>query len=61
MMFDFLKVHTWCSRKEYLWEMTIPQIKIANADFCHNESLASDEEREKRYRDEHMFDSIPIV
>lgn len=34
-MIDFLKAHPFVSKEEYLWEWTIPQIRLANYDFTH--------------------------
>lgn len=34
-MIDFLRANTWCSREEYLWEMTVPQVQLASCDFTH--------------------------
>lgn len=39
-MIDFLRANPWCSREEYMWEMTIPQIKLASIDFSHVEYLS---------------------
>lgn len=34
-MIDFLRANTWCSREEYLWNMTVPQVRLAATDFSH--------------------------
>ena len=34
-MIDFLKANPYVSREEYMWEWTIPQIKLASIDFTH--------------------------
>lgn len=49
-MIDFLRANPWCSREEYMWEMTIPQIKLASIDFSHVEYLSENTKKngEKR-------------
>lgn len=39
-MIDFLRANPWCSLEEYMWEMTVPQIKLASIDFSHVEYLS---------------------
>ena len=34
-MIDFLRSNTWCSREEYLWSLTVPQIQLSSVDFTH--------------------------
>lgn len=34
-MIDFLRANTWCSREEYLWELTVAQVALASSDFSH--------------------------
>lgn len=34
-MIDFLRSNPWCSRDEYLWGMTVPQVSLASCDFSH--------------------------
>ena len=60
-MFDFLRSNTWCDKHTFLWELTIPQIKIISSDFYHTESLATEEEKEKRYKEQQMISLIPEV
>jgi len=36
-MIDFLRSNTWCSREEYMWQMSIGQVKLASMDFSHVE------------------------
>lgn len=38
-MVDFLRSNTWCSREEYLWGMTVGQIRLSSFDFSHVEYL----------------------
>lgn len=44
-MVDFLRANTWCSREEYLWQMTVPQVRLASMDFSHVEYLSDDEKK----------------
>jgi len=60
-MCDFLKANPWCSRNEYLWDMTIPQIKIASLDYSHTEYIASKEEKEKKEREKTIIGLIPTI
>lgn len=60
-MCDFLKANPWCSRDEYLWGMTIPQVKLASIDFTHTEYLASDEQKEKKAAKARKLDAIPMI
>lgn len=36
-MIDFLRSNPWCSREEYMWRMTVPQVRLASYDFTHVE------------------------
>lgn len=38
-MVDFLRSNPWCSRDEYLWQMTVGQVRLASFDFSHVEYL----------------------
>lgn len=60
-MIDFLRANTWCSMNDYLWGMTIPQIKLASHDYSHVEYLASEEEKKKRQKDNDLIGRIPMV
>ena len=42
-MVDFLRSNTWCSRDEYLWGMTVGQVRLSSFDFSHVEYLNKDE------------------
>lgn len=46
-MMDFLKNFPFVSKEEYMWEWTIPQIKLASSDSTRVKYL-SDKEREMR-------------
>lgn len=41
-MIDFLRANTWCSREQYVWGMSIGQIRLASFDFTHIEYLDKD-------------------
>lgn len=34
-MIDFLKTNPYVTKDQYMWEWTIPQIKLASFDFSH--------------------------
>ncbi len=36
-MIDFLRANTWCSREEYIWQMTVGQVKLSAFDFSRIE------------------------
>lgn len=38
-MIDFLRSNTWCSRDEYLWKMTVGQVRLSSFDFSHVQYL----------------------
>lgn len=50
-MVDFLRQNPYVTREEYLWEWTIPQIRLASYDFTHVRYL-SDKEAGKRKKEE---------
>ncbi len=41
-MIDFLRANPWCSREEYLWGMTVAQVRLASLDFSHVEYTDKD-------------------
>lgn len=47
-MIDFLKQFPFVTRDEYLWEWTVPQIKIAKNDFTHINHLSEAEAKERK-------------
>lgn len=55
-MVDFLKNNPYVTREEYLWEWTIPQVKLATYDNTHVVYL-SEKEAKKRARKEIKFDN----
>lgn len=46
-MIDFLRANPYVTREEYLWEWTIPQIKLAMYDYTRVEYLDTDDEKPK--------------
>lgn len=46
-MVDFLRSNTWCSREEYLWGMTVGQVKLSSFDFSHVE-YGKDKKKKKK-------------
>lgn len=46
-MIDFLRSNTWCSREEYLWGMTIGQVRLSSFDFSHVEYGNKDKKKKK--------------
>lgn len=47
-MVDFLRANPWCSREEYLWQMTVGQVRLASFDFSHVEYIDKDKAKVKR-------------
>lgn len=45
---DFLKAFPSVSKDEYLWSMTVPQVKLASLDNTHIEYMS--EEQAKKYK-----------
>ena len=41
-MVDFLRENTWCSPKQYKWELTVAQVRLMSYDFTHIEYLDKD-------------------
>lgn len=57
-MIDFLKAHPQVTKDEYLWEWTIPQIKLAIYDNTHVEYLTEEQaELEKNNKSTNKYDS----
>lgn len=42
-MVDFLKNNPYVTRDEYMWEWSIPQIRLASYDFTHVRYLSEEE------------------
>lgn len=47
-MIDFLRSNTWCSREEYMWEMTVGQVRLASFDFSHIKYGSSNNKKNDR-------------
>lgn len=47
-MIDFLKANPYVTKEQYMWEWTVPQIKLASFDFTHIEYLSEKEAEEYR-------------
>lgn len=47
-MIDFLRSNPWCTREEYMWGMSVPQVRLSNFDFSHVEYLSEDEKNKKK-------------
>lgn len=46
-MVDFLRANPYVTREEYMWEWTIPQIRLASYDFTHVKYLSEKEVKKK--------------
>lgn len=46
-MVDFLKANPYVTREQYMWEWTIPQIKLATYDYTHVNYLSEEEAKMK--------------
>lgn len=47
-MIDFLKAFPFVSKNEYLWEWTIPQVRIASADNTHVRYLSEKQASQRK-------------
>lgn len=47
-MVDFLRANPWCSREEYMWKMTIGQVRLSSFDFSHVIYLNKDKKKVNR-------------
>ena len=36
-MIDFLRSNTWCTREEYMWGMSVAQVRLSSFDFSRVE------------------------
>lgn len=46
-MTDFLKANPYYTKEQYMWELTIPQIRLASYDFTHVRYLSEKEAANK--------------
>lgn len=44
-MVDFLRANPWCSREEYMWVMTVGQVRLSSFDFSHVQYLNKDKKK----------------
>ena len=49
-MIDFLRANPYVSREEYLWQWTIPQVKLASLDYSHVECLTEEQAKADKNR-----------
>ena len=57
-MADVLKANPYITREEYMWEWTIPQIRLISFDFTHVKYLTEEEQEDKnaiKYNDVNDF------
>jgi len=47
-MIDFLRANPFITREEYLWEWTVPQVKLANYDYSHSIYLSEEQELKRK-------------
>ena len=53
-MIDFLRLNPYITKDEYMWEWTVPQIKLASYDFSHVEYGSSEADVDERSFDDPM-------
>lgn len=56
-MIDFLKAFPFVTKEEYLWEWTVPQIRLASADNTHVKYL-SEKQAEMRKAKKYDGDNL---
>ena len=49
-MIDFLRANPYVSKEEYLWQWTIPQVKLASLDYSHVEHLSEEQAKADKNR-----------
>lgn len=42
-MTDFLKANPYVTKEEYLWDWTVPQVKLSSFDFTHTIFLSEED------------------
>lgn len=47
-MIDFLKNNPSVTRQQYMWEWTVPQVKLASYDYTHVRYLSEKEKKKKK-------------
>jgi hypothetical protein len=53
-MMDFIKMFPSVTIEEYMWKLTIPQIKLSQSDYSHTNYLSEEEAEYRRGRN--LFD-----
>lgn len=46
-MIDFLRQNPFVTKEQYMWEWTVPQIKLASYDFSHVRYLSENQAKKK--------------
>ena len=49
-MSNFLRAKRYVSKEEYLWQWTIPQVKLASLDYSHVEYLTEEQAKAEKSR-----------
>ena len=58
-MIDFLRANPYVSKEEYLWQWTIPQVKLASLDYSHEEYLTEEQAKvEKKKKNAVHIDNV---
>ena len=62
-MIDFLRANPYVSKEEYLWQWTIPQVKLASRDYSHVEYLTEEQAKveENRKNAVHIDNVMDLV
>ena len=47
---DVLRANPYVSREEYLWQWTVPQVKLASLDYSHVEYLTEEQAKAEKSR-----------
>ena len=47
-MIDFLKANPYVTREEYMWQWSIPQIRLACTDFTHIKYLSEEQAKKNK-------------
>lgn len=57
-MIDFLKNNPTVTKQEYLWEWTVPQVRLASYDFTHVKYLTEEEKKKKKAKVVNSLDDL---
>ena len=57
-MIDFLKNNPSVTRQQYMWEWTVPQVKLAAYDYTHVRYLSEKEKKKKKSKVVNSLDDI---